>query len=317
MGMLLAAGAFAALNGANDGGALTSLGLTIRGLTPLTALAALGIAVAAVPLLFGTAVASTLAARLVAFDGAVGRWALLAAIGAAVVVTLGLSVRGLPTSITLALIGGISGAGVGAGFAVAWGLIALVLLAAAAAPAVGALVALVTAWVAARLPARSGAGRAIRRAHLAAFVALCLAYGANDGQKILAVFALVSALPGGRVEADPLPLALGAVLFIAGGVLGLGRYARTIGGGVIPTRPEQAVITEVSSAAVVFTMAAAGAPVSMTQSVAGGLVGAAWTRGRRRVRWRIVLRIAFAWVLTLPTAFLVAATAAFALRGGR
>lgn len=316
MGMAVAAGAFAALNGANDGASLTSLGLTVRGLSPVTALTALGVAVAAVPLVFGTAVASTLTARLVVFDGTAGRRTLLAAIVAAVVVTLALSVRGLPTSITLALIGGIGGAGVGAGLAVAWKAIALVLLAAAAAPAAGGLVALGAARLARWLPSRSGVHLRVRRAHAVAFGALCLAYGANDGQKILAVFALVIGVSGGRVEADPLALAVGGALFVAGGVLGLRRYARTIGGGVIPARPEQAVLTEASAATVVLAMAAVGAPVSMTQSVAGGLVGAAWTTGRRRVRWRMVLRIAFAWVLTLPAAFVLAAIAAFAVGVG-
>lgn len=316
-GLAAVAGLFAALNGANDGGPLTSLGLTVRGLSPVAALTALGVAVAAVPLFFGTAVASTLAARLVTFDGAAGRWVLLAALAAAVLVTLVLSARGLPTSITLALIGGLAGAGAGAGLEVSWRVIGLVLLAAAAAPAAGAAAAYLAAQIARYLPARSGIHLRVRRTHALAFVALCLAYGANDGQKILAVFALVAGASGGRVAADPLALALGGTLFVIGGVLGLRRFARTIGGGVTPARPQQAVLTEASAAAVVFTMAAAGAPVSMTQSVTGGLVGVAWTTGRRRVRWRMVLRIAFAWVLTLPTAFALAAAAARAVEAAR
>lgn len=316
-GMAVAAVAFASLNGANDGASLTSLGLTVRGLSPVAALTALGVALAGVPLVLGTPVASTLTARLVAFDGAAGRRILLAAIGAAVLVTLALSVRGLPTSITLALIGGIGGAGLGAGLRVAWPVIGLVLLAAAIAPVIGGLVAFVATHVARRLPSRSAVQRRVRRTHTLAFVALCLAYGANDGQKVLAVFALVLGAPGGHVRADPLPLVLGAILFVAGGALGLRRYAHTVGGGVVAARPEQAVVTEGSAAAVVLAMAAVGAPVSMTQSVAGGLVGAAWSTGMRRVRWRMVLRIAIAWVLTLPAAFLVGAVAALVLGGAR
>lgn len=316
-GMAVAAAAFASLNGANDGASLTSLGLTVRGLPPVAALTALGAAVAAVPLVLGTRVASTLTARLVAFDGAAGRHVLLAAIGAAVLVTFALSVRGLPTSVTLALIGGIGGAGVGAGLTVAWHVIGLVLLAAAVAPAVGALVALVATHVIARLPTRSEVHRRVRRGHALAFVALSLAYGANDGQKVLAVFALVLDMPGGQVRAEPLPLVLGAILFVTGGILGLRRYAQTVGGGVIAARPQQAVVTEASAAAVVLAMAAVGAPVSMTQSVAGGLVGAAWTTGRRRVRWRMVLRIACAWVLTLPAAFVVGTILALTVGGAR
>jgi inorganic phosphate transporter, PiT family len=52
---------------------------------------------------------------------------------------------------------------------------------------------------------------------------------------------------------------------------------------------------------------AVGAPVSMTQAVAGGLVGAGGTRGWSRVRWRAAAQLGVAWVLTLPTAFGAAA----------
>ncbi|MEU2159318.1 inorganic phosphate transporter [Streptomyces sp. NPDC019396] len=310
--MTAAAGVFAALNGANDGASLTSLGLTVRGLSPWLALTALGASVAAVPFLFGTAVASTLTARLVAFDGTGGSQALLVAIGTAILITFTLSSQGLPTSITLALIGGIAGAGVGAGLTVSWSVIVLVLAAAAISPTAGALVSNLVARGARRVPAKSEPRRKVRRAHALAFTAVCLAYGANDGQKIVAVFAFALGAHHGYAGPDPLILLVGAVLFIAGGMLGLRRFARTVGSGVAPTRPEQAVVTEASVATIVLAVAAAGAPVSMTQSAAGGLVGTAWSVGPQRVRWRLVLRIGVAWALTLPSAFGLAAVTAYA-----
>jgi inorganic phosphate transporter, PiT family len=58
---------------------------------------------------------------------------------------------------------------------------------------------------------------------------------------------------------------------------------------------------------VVLAAGSLGAPVSMTQAVAGGLIGAGGTRGWSRVRWAAVTKLAAAWVVTLPAAFAAAA----------
>jgi len=129
--LFLAAAAFTMLNGANDGGTLVAVGLTVRGISPIVAVVGLALAVAIVPVLIGTRVATTLTSRLVSLDGDAGRLALLTAVVSAVVVTAGLSWRGLPTSLTLALVGGIAGVGWGYALPVSWPFIGLVLLLAA------------------------------------------------------------------------------------------------------------------------------------------------------------------------------------------
>jgi PiT family inorganic phosphate transporter len=58
-------------------------------------------------------------------------------------------------------------------------------------------------------------------------------------------------------------------------------------------------------------------PVSMTQSVAAGLVGAGVSQGRRRVRWQYTVPVLTSWVVTLPASFTVAALAGFAVQGLR
>jgi PiT family inorganic phosphate transporter len=55
-------------------------------------------------------------------------------------------------------------------------------------------------------------------------------------------------------------------------------------------------------------------PVSMTQAIAGGLIGAGVARGAGRVRWHAAVKIVIAWVLTLPMSALVAAVASYAVR---
>jgi PiT family inorganic phosphate transporter len=320
---------FAVFTGFNDAGVLVGVGVGARGLRPAGALLLLTAAVLVAPVVIGTAVATTLDGRLVPTGGAgaAARAQVLCGIGAAVAVTVLLAVRRLPTSLTLALIGGIAGAGAGGGLvgagtaAVNWAVVGAVLAAAAAAPLVGAVVTLAAGRLFAALPpartARSGGvGGRLRWLHLSGFTAVCVAYGANDGQKMLAVYAVL--LGGGpdRHARSPSALALIAACFMLGGLLGVRRLGPA-GGGLAATRQDGVVMTEFSSAGVVLGTAAVGAPVSMTQSMSGALVGAGLSRGVRRVRWRKVLGLGRAWLLTLPAAFVAggacAATVVWAL----
>ncbi len=305
--ILAAALLFAVFTGFNDAGAIVGIGLRAVGLRAATAVALLTAAVATAPALLGTAVASTLTGRLVSFG--TDRSPLLIGIAAAVAVTVTLALRGLPTSLSLALIGGISGAGIGAGAGVDWVVVGVVLGLAALAPFAGALGALLLTRLVGRLPNPEGAGRRLHWLHVAAFAACCVAYGANDGQKMLAVFAAVHGLAPAGLAGSLSTQALLAACFAAGAVAGVRRLAGAIGGGLASAARDAVVVTELSGASVVLATAALGAPVSMTQSLSGAMVGTGLARRARRVRWRSVLRLGAAWLLTLPSALGVAAAA--------
>lgn len=309
-GFTLAA-AFALFTGFNDAGALVGLGLRLsaRGLPPMPAVALLAVAATVVPLVLGTAVAATLGERLIGGPAVDPRTttSLTVAVTAAVLVTAVLAARGLPTSLTLALIGGIAGAGLGAGLGVDWPVVATVLLTAAVAPCVGALAALGVHRLLATVPAYEGAGRRLRWLHAGALSMTCLAYGANDGQKMIAVYAAVQGGTAARYAASPLALTTIGACFLVGGLIGLPRLAAALAGRLGTGRPDAALVTELSGAGVVLGTAAFGAPVSMTQSLSGAMVGTGLTGGSRRVRWAGVLRLGRAWLLTLPTAFAVGA----------
>jgi inorganic phosphate transporter, PiT family len=315
--LLAVAALFAVLNGVNDGGTLVAMGLKVPALRPLAALLVLTAAVVTAPVVLGTAVATTLAERLVAFEGDTGQVALLAAIVAAVGVVAVLAQLSLPTSLTLALVGGITGAGWASGLPMSWTTVGFVLVMAAVAPAAGGVLAFWLTRLGRRLSAPA-AYRKVRRAHVVAFGLQCLAYGANDGQKMLAVFAVAA----GAASVTAVPLLLGVIglLFLAGSILGLRRLSGTVATGLVPTRPASIVVAELASGTAVLASAGLGAPVSMTQAVAGGLVGTGVSEAYRRVRWKMALQVATAWALTLPTAFAVAAVtgaAATALASAR
>ncbi|MEX0658652.1 MAG: inorganic phosphate transporter [Egibacteraceae bacterium] len=307
--LLGAALGFAVVNGMNDGGALVGAGLKVGGLPPAVAAGMLALALVVAPLVVGTQVAATLVHRLVSFSDVgglvAGRTALLVAVGTAVVVVAVLSRRGLPTSLTLALVGAITGAGIGGGLSVSLPTLGLVLGAGLAAPVVGALGGFALSRAGGLLPVTGRLSRRIRYAHVGAFSMQCLAYAGNDGQKMVAVLVVATGATDGIDVSVPELLAL-AALFTGGLVAGLRPAAGMLSAEIIPVRPPDAVAAEISSAGAVLASAALGAPVSMTQSVAAALVGAGMSHGPRRVRWRAAGRLGLAWLFTLPVSALLA-----------
>jgi len=102
--------------------------------------------------------------------------------------------------------------------------------------------------------------------------------------------------------------------FYVGAITGGSRVAGRVGLGVLKVRPTQALSQQLASASVVGALAIAGAPVSMTQTIDGGLVGVGAALRASSVRWGIVRVMLGSWVLTLPMALFVAAALHFAVR---
>jgi PiT family inorganic phosphate transporter len=149
--LALTAVAFALVTGANDGATLVAINLPNPAIRPPAAIAILAIAVAVIPFA-GARVAETLALGLVSFEGGGGESHFLGAVVAALAVVFVLSRRGLPTSLTLALLGAIVGTGLGLGLSVSWATVITVVLIGLAAPAVSSIGGLLTARTFAHAP---------------------------------------------------------------------------------------------------------------------------------------------------------------------
>ena len=318
--LLALAGGFAVVTGSNDGSAMLATGLRSSALPVLGALLVLAAAVILGPLMFGVGVAETFAHRLVSFHGVTGQRALLIGIVCALLVVLVLTRRGLPTSLTMAVVGGLAGAGTGLRLPVSWANVATVLGVGMAAPAVGALAGFFLGRAANGLPATSRVQAGLRVMHPLAFVAQSMAYAVNDAQKMLAVFA---AALGIGAATDPLRagdgeiaglLVLIAALFSVGVLLSLHRMARSVGGQIVVLRSMHMISAQLGATGAVMGSAAIGIPVSMTQSVAAGLVGAGMSEGMRRVRWRLASRIVLAWFVTVPVSVALAMAVATLVR---
>ncbi len=302
------AAAFAVINGVNDGGAMIASGLRVPGQRAIYSVAALAAALVAIPLLWGTGVAETLASGLVGAPPRTQPALVATGVVAAIIVVGGLSRAGLPTSLTLGMVGGIVGAGLGRGMPVIVTGVVRVMLIGLAAPAVGALLAQLLVKVSVAVLAGAGVGGLAALGWLA-MAAQALAYAANDGQKMFAVLAVTSA-------GITLPLvACAAVLFAVGASAGVRAAAGTLGRNLARGAPAEEVTARLGGSVAVLSSAALGVPVSMTQAIAGGLVGTGMLRGLHQVRWRIAGRLMVAWVLTLPAAALTGSIIARIGRG--
>ena len=316
--LIAAACLFALITGANDGASLVATNLASKALRPLVALLLLAVAVVVGPYLLGTAVASTLASGLVGFDRAGGRDALLVAVLVAVGLVGLLARLGLPTSVMQALTGAILGAGIGRGLPVDLSLAARVLVVLFVAPLLaGGLGRLVVAALG-RIRPRHGVRRHVRILQAGSWLGQCVAYAANDAQKMVAVFAVALGVaasgPGGGAGLVPAAQVAIGVCFTIGALAGASRLGGRVGR-LLQVTPMTAVGAGYGSATAVLASAALGAPVSMAQANASALIGAqSLVRGSRRIRWEQAVRILSTWVTTMPSAFGCAAVVGWATR---
>lgn len=316
---LLAAAAFGLVSGFNDGGNLMASFTSGRFISPRTA-AVLLIASAAGPVVIGTAVAQTVGTNVIDLRGQ-------GELGFALITVAPLSVVllswrfGIPTSMTLALVGAMLGWVLVEGRleAIHWHGVARVLLGMPISVVAGGLLSLLV-YSAIR---RSLGTRAhtwvlgVARFQLITAALQAFAYGANDMEKTVGLMAVGSSFPNhgqAVVFAGFAPIIGAFVLFYMGALFGGWRVARRIGFGVLKVRPMQALAQQLASGSVVTALAIAGAPVSMTQTIDGGLVGVGAALRASSIRWGVVREMVGSWLLTLPLAVLVAAVLHLALR---
>ncbi|WP_226900541.1 inorganic phosphate transporter [Nonomuraea phyllanthi] len=311
---------FVLITGANDGAALIGLGLRFPKSLGWVTVALPAVALMCVPYVWGVAVARTFTERLAGLGTSGGAAAFLAGVVIAVCVVGLLAGRGLPTSLTLAVVGGITGAGFGAGLPVSLSGLAGVLAVGAGAPLVGVLLGYLLAVASRRVPSSRRMPRLVLAAHLLAYLAQCVAYALNDGQKMIAVVSVAVEVgrhgPGGigPVDVPPWWMVPLVVAFLTGALTSMPKVGERLGRGLVLTRPLHVVSAETAAAGAVLGSSALGSPVSMTQSVTAGVVGAAASEGAGRVRWQGVVNMATAWLVTLPSSMALGCLAGLAVR---
>jgi PiT family inorganic phosphate transporter len=271
-------------------------------------------------LVFGTVVAATIATGIV--DPAVLS---IGVIFAGLIGAIGWNLitfyLGLPTSSSHALVGGIAGAAVakgGFGVLIPSGLSKIgvfIILSPLLGLALGMVLMVGIMWAVHRYRNVERLNRGFRHGQLVSAAAFSLGHGGNDAQKtmgvILAVLIGSNHLPVGSEV--PLWVILSAHTAIGLGTLTGGwRIVKTMGSKITRLQPVGGVAAESAAAATLFFTSHAGIPVSTTHTITGAIVGVGASRRLSAVRWGVARRVVWAWIVTIPGAWLIA-TVTYAL----
>ncbi|MFA7322248.1 MAG: inorganic phosphate transporter [Dokdonella sp.] len=158
--------------------------------------------------------------------------------------------------------------------------------------------------------------------------AMGLSHGMNDAQKTMGIIALalVGATSAGtmdglpdwlsflRIEEDAnqqFPIALWikvlcAVTMAAGTAMGGWRIIRTLGHKLVKLHPVNGVAAETASASVIIAASHFGIPVSTTHNISAAIMGVGAAKRLSAIRWTVVERMVWAWILTIPITGLLA-----------
>ena len=300
-------------NGFHDAANAIATSVSTRALTPRTAVVMAGVLNFAGAFI-SIKVATTVGKGIVDTD-VVTINVVLAAIVGAIVWNLTTWALALPSSSSHALIGGVAGAGIAAGGfdAVLWpGVIEKIFIPSLLSVFVGGLLAglivLAIMWMFRRRhPGRIN--RVFRRLQVVSAGFVALTHGTNDAQKTMGVIALalVAANPGEAFHVPVWVIVSSALAIALGTYAGGWRIIRTLGRRITHLEPYQGFAAETATAAILFTTAHYGFPVSTTHTISGSVIGAGAARNVSGVRWGVARSMLAAWLLTFPAAGLVAA----------
>ncbi|MBT8160393.1 MULTISPECIES: inorganic phosphate transporter [Arthrobacter] len=139
---------------------------------------------------------------------------------------------------------------------------------------------------------------------------VALAHGTNDAQKTMGVITLVLIAAGTQPTGSGPQIWVIAVCALAiaiGTYTGGWRIIRTMGAGLTEVKPAQGFSAEASTASAILASSHLGFALSTTQVASGSVIGSGLGRRGTSVRWGTVGRIAVGWLFTLPAAAVVGA----------
>jgi PiT family inorganic phosphate transporter len=330
--VLLAALVFEYINGFHDTANAIATVVSTKVLTPRQAVVwAAGWNL--VGALMGTAVAATIGKGLVDTN-AVSMFTVLCALLGAIIWNLITWRLGLPSSSSHALVGGLCGATL-ANANTNWsvlnwsvvdakgahsGLWPKVVLPMFTSPLLGfvggaVLMLLLTALLRKVRPRH--VSKFFGKAQLLSSAFMGYGHGSNDAQKTMGIIALTlftgthaglfNNLPGWlgflRLPEFIVPrwVIFACAITMAMGTAGGGwRIIRTMGHKIVKLQPVHGFAAETTAALIIYGASTIGVPVSTTHVIATSIMGVGASKRFSAVKWGVVERIVWAWVLTIP-----------------
>jgi PiT family inorganic phosphate transporter len=312
--LIVVALSFDFLNGLHDTANSIATLVSTRMLQPRYAVAWAALFNFVAFLVFGVHVARTVGVGIVSAD-AVDPRVIFGALMGAICWNLFTWWRGIPSSSSHALIGGLLGAGVTkAGFtAIVWFGVLMTGAFVVLSPMFGFFLALLLVF-AVSWTFRRASPRAVESTfqwlQFAAASLISLGHGGNDAQKTMGIIAVLL-FSQGQLSGDfhvPFWVVLVCQAAMALGTLvGGWRIVHTLGSKITRLTPVQGCCASTAGAIMLFAATYLGIPVSTTHTVTGSVIGVGAARKVSAVRWRVATDIVVAWIVTVPAS---AATAA-------
>lgn len=314
IGLVIMALAFDFLNGLHDAANSIATVVSTRLLSPVQAVLFAAFFNFAAYFTFGLKVAETVGKGIINKDVVTPHVIFGALVGAMAwnVITWW---RGIPSSSSHALVGGLLGAGImhaGPG-AIVWGGLTSTTVAIVLSPVLGLVVSmlffLVSSWLLIWATART-AETGFKRLHLVSAAAYSLGHGANDAQKTMGIIAVLLYSQGLLGPTFHVP---GWVVLCCYTAMGLGtlsggwKIIETMGSRITKLTHHQGFCASAGGSVMLFAASALGIPVSTTHTITGCIVGVGAARRASAVRWSVAQKVVVAWVVTIPASAAVGA----------
>jgi PiT family inorganic phosphate transporter len=323
--VMLAALAFEYINGFHDTANAIATVVSTKVLTPRQAIA-LAAVTNLLGALAGTAVATTIGKGLVDAS-AITMFTVFCALLGAIVWNLFTWWLGLPSSSSHALVGGLCGAALasadGRWSVLHWstGLWPKIVMPMILSPLLGLFGGALLMWtlmVILRRATPRFVSVVFGKAQLVSAGFMGYSHGSNDAQKTMGIItlALFTGTQSGifkdlpawadflRVEefkGVPFWVVLTCAMTMAAGTAAGGwRIIKTMGHKMVKLQPIHGFAAETTAAIIIHGASTLGVPVSTTHVISTSIMGVGATKRLSAVKWGVVQRILWAWVLTLP-----------------
>src|SRR5882672_9032881 len=320
--VILVALIFELINGFHDAANSIATVVSTKVLTPTQ-----GIVIAAIfellGALTGTAVATTIGKGLVD-NHFVTLTTILCGLVGGIIWNLATWWLGLPSSSSHALMGGLCGAAVASSGN--WSVIKFegmrnkVLIPMVTSPLAGFFIAFAVMgfllWTLRSLRPLT-INRTFGKLQIAAAAFMGFSHGTNDAQKTMGVISLTlfTATSTGALAHLPPQLqflatpefkvatwikVVCALTMATGSAMGGWRIIKTLGKDMVRLQPIHGFAAQTTAATVIATASHFGMPISTTHTITTSIMGVGATKRLSAIKWSVVGKIVFAWVLTLP-----------------
>lgn len=223
--------------------------------------------------------------------------------------------RGIPSSSSHALVGGLVGAGVAhAGISgIQWNGLNKTVVAIFLSPMLGMLISmlimLATSWLFKGTTPRSAESK-FKILHLFSSATYSISHGLNDAQKTMGVITVLLYSTGYLSGEFRVPhwVAISCYIAISLGTLSGGwKIIQTMGTRITKLSQHQGFSASLGGSIMVFAASLLGIPVSTTHTITGCVIGAGTARRTSAVRWGVASNVVTAWIITIPASATVGA----------